>query len=168
MPRVAAVALLAPAIAAACWLLWAHLGGAVRVDPYAELTFLQALERNRPERAFELIRAGQDPNAPLAFRHDQLSGGRTVALTPLLIAVALDAEETAAMLISSGAILDRDGNRLALCLARQLGHAKIEALLVRDAGPAATATPCPPVNATDAVLRPYVVADAPITPGTSR
>lgn len=155
--RAAALAVAAPAIIAACILGWWDLRLA-RPDrePAQSIAFVDALRENRIEPAFERIRAGQDVNAPVVVRDRRLTGGDDVRVRPLLIAVAYGMDDSVKMLMSSGATLEVPGNRLALCLARQLGQTKIAAILVQDGGPTAESSPCPEVSHPGAPLKDYL------------
>ena len=89
-----------------------------------------AIERNDPDQAYAFIRAGQDPNKPIAVRHPVLSGGRSVVVSPIVWAVALQRRETLLMLLGFGAQVGRAADGRAVCLADALGNADIVRVLV--------------------------------------
>lgn len=62
---------------------------ALFADPFV-FSLADAIERNDVDQAYAFIRAGQDPNEPIAVRHPVLSGGRSVLVTPIVWAVAID------------------------------------------------------------------------------
>lgn len=142
--RAATAALLAPALLTAIWLLSADInGGWARADPAADMPFVDTLVDDRFALAFQHIRAGIDPNAPIAYRDDTLTNGQELKLTPLLIAIARDRSDTVLMLLSRGIKIDMPGNRYAMCLAKQRGQTRtLEMIpyLTGDNPP----TDCPP------------------------
>lgn len=152
-----ALLMAAPALVTASWLAWTELVRGQETSPTADLSFIEALREDRFERAYRYIHSGQDPNAPVLFQDDLLTGGDELPLTPLIIAVALDRGDSVKMLMSSGAVLDAPGNGLAVCLARRLGYAGMAESMVRDGGTAAVQARCPQApHAEAAPLRAYV------------
>jgi hypothetical protein len=130
---------------------------ASRSENASEASFVEALWAGDLEGAFAYIRAGHDPNMPVAFRQQELTGGRDIMVAPLLIAVANNRDDSVAMLMSVGARLDAPGNRFAVCLANRLGHEDIARLIIRDGGPTASNGTCPAIAASpEAPLRAYV------------
>lgn len=89
----------------------------------------EAIERDDVQRAYEFVRAGQDPDAPITVRHPVLTGGRPVAVPPLLWAVAVNSRESVLMLLGFGAQLDGPVAHRAVCLADALGHADMATVL---------------------------------------
>lgn len=156
--RLAALLMVAPVILAACGITWWQIDLTLTAsDPYAGWSFVDALREDYFEVAFEYIRSGQDPNAPVAFQDDRLTGGEELMLTPILIAVAHGRADTVAMLMSSGVDLDAPGNRFAVCLARRLGHDDIAEAIVRNGGAEAAEATCPEMEVPEeAPLRAYV------------
>jgi hypothetical protein len=153
-----AVAMASPAIVAASWLTWVEI---TRDPPHAKpdtgSTLSSAIQDDDIVRAFAHIRSGEDPNAPVAYRHERLTGGREIMVTPLVAAIAHSRDDSVKMLMSSGARLDVPGSRFAVCLAKRLGHDRIVATLVRYGGAAATEAPCPEqVPSAEAPLEAYV------------
>jgi len=99
-----------------------------------------AIQHQGLEEAYAFIRAGQDPNVPLAVQDPDLTGGRVRMVSPLMLAVAVRNENAVLMLLSSGARMDLPQNRLALCLAKELGDEEISGILADTAD---TAIKCP-------------------------
>ena len=89
-----------------------------------------AIERNDVDQAYAFIRAGQDPNQPIAVRHPVLTGGRSVFVTPIAWAVALQRREALLMLLGFGAQIGRAADGRVVCLADALGNADIVRVLV--------------------------------------
>jgi hypothetical protein len=92
------------------------------------------------EQTYQFIRAGQDPNATIPVDDPKYTGGGTVTVSPLMLAVA--AKDTAAMemLIGFGAALDSPHNRRLVCLAREVGNQEaLDIIAAHSAdGPAAS------------------------------
>jgi len=140
----AAVSMAAPAVVVAAWIVSFELA----LDPPYRIpeptsSFSDAVQADAIERAFGHIRSGEDPNAPVPFRDDALTGGREIMLTPMLIAVAADNTDSVSMLMSSGVRMDAPGNRFAVCLARRMGHGELAVKIVEEAGPETAPTTCP-------------------------
>lgn len=130
----------APALVGALGLAAIEGGGLMR--PASPLTapppgrsFADTLRNGSVEEAYAHVKAGQDPNAPLPFRDPDLTAGREVMVTPLLVAVAAGQANTVMMLLSFGADLDAPGNARAACLADRLGHDDIAAGIRRNGRP---------------------------------
>ena len=137
-----AVPMAAPAVATACWLAWVEITrDPPRTTP--ELSLAEAIQQDQIETAWEHIRAGRDPNAPVAYRHERLTGGREIMLAPLLIAVAHARDDTVKALMSSGARLDAPGGRFAVCLAKRMEFERVAATLIRYGGAETGPTTCP-------------------------
>jgi len=94
-----------------------------------------AIERNDVEHAHAFLRAGQDPNRPIAVRHAVLTGGQSVLVSPLVWAVATGSRDTLLMLLGFGARFDQTGADTALCLADALGDNEIAGLLTLYGSP---------------------------------
>jgi hypothetical protein len=156
--RLVALLLAVPALVVGAWLAWTDTRPVRAESTPSDSSFLiEALREDAIERSFAYFRSGHDPNEPVPFRDDRLTGGTDVMVTPLLIAVALDRADTVRMLMSSGARLDARGNRYAVCLARRLGHTGIADLLLQDGGADAAAAACPRAEQDEeAPLRAYV------------
>ena len=108
-------------------------------------SFADAIRKGDVEDAYAFVRAGVDPNTPIAFRDPDLTRDREVRLSPLLLAVAAHNENVVMMLLSFGARLDLPGNARALCLATRLGYRDLAEMIVRDGRPASDGR-CPEVN----------------------
>ncbi|MBM3818013.1 MAG: hypothetical protein FJW14_03185 [Acidimicrobiia bacterium] len=115
--------------------------------PFA-YSLAEAVERDDVSRAYEFIRAGQDPNTPIEVRHAVLTGGRPLALLPLLWAVANDSGQSVRMLLGYGARFDPATQRAAMCLAATLMRERMLELL-RHFGAGDPAPPCPAVDERD-------------------
>jgi hypothetical protein len=84
------------------------------------------------EQTYQFIRAGQDPNGPIAVNHPDYTEGKTVMASPLLLAVAAEDGSAVLMLLSFGARLDLPQNRHVECLAKEIRLAEI-ARMIADA-----------------------------------
>lgn len=120
------------------------------VTPTAD-SLADAIAHDDVRRAYEFIRAGQDPNDPIAVRHPVLTGGGTVHVSPLLWAVATQSREAVLMLLGFGARVDAIAARRAVCLAEQLGRDDIAEVLELHAGHSSP-EPCPKPTAGEAAL----------------
>jgi len=125
---VLAAALVIPALA--CTMLVSGIAVYRRVSPTSLLfgdppprTLIDAIERGNQgiERAYEFIAAGQDPNRPILIG-DDLTGGRPVMASPLMIAIAAKNRNVVQMLLSFGADPTLPQNELSMCLARAVGN----------------------------------------------
>lgn len=120
------------------------------VTPALE-SLADAIANDDVRRAYEFIRAGQDPNGPIAARHPVLAGGRRVHVSPLLWAVATQSRESVLMLFGFGARMDATAARRAVCLAEQLGRDDIAEVLELHSGHSSP-EPCPKQTAGEAAL----------------
>jgi hypothetical protein len=148
--RVLALLIAAPAIVGA--LGFTAIEGYRVVSPEAPLfgpapatTIVEAIQRGNQgvEDAYAFIAAGQDANQPIAVTDEELTGGRRVMVSPLMLAVAARNRNVVQMLLNFGARLDLPQNRLAVCLATALQSDAIVSILERDGGIKAATTPCP-------------------------
>ena len=105
------------------------------VTPFA-YSLAEAIERDDVRRAYAFIRAGQDPNEPIAVRHRSLTADRVVQVSPLVWAVAVNSRSSVLLLLGFGARMDRAPEDRAACLAKALGNSGMAELLRRygDAG----------------------------------
>jgi hypothetical protein len=101
-----------------------------------------AITRDDVLRAYEFIRAGQDPNAAISAEHPAITAGRRVSVSPLLWAVAAQSDRSAAMLFSVGARPSAAEARQAACLANWLKRDDLARQIVRQSGLRLSA-PCP-------------------------
>jgi hypothetical protein len=136
-----------PAIAGAVAMVGIEAGrmyhpGAPLFSAPVPQSLADAIERGNVQRAYELIRGGQDPNDRIVVRHSILSGGQSVQVSPLLWAVALQETRAVLMLLAFGARAERTADRRAACLADTLGNAELASLLRRYATDAGSAQ-CP-------------------------
>lgn len=86
------------------------------------------------EYAYRFIRAGQDPNEPITVDDPEYTGGRSIKVSPLMLAIAARDENTASMLLTFGARFDLPQNRSARCLAQEIGNQAIIAIIDRYGG----------------------------------
>jgi hypothetical protein len=140
----------APAIIGALWIAATEVR-----DPTATSSSLPAFEsiadairHGEVEDAYAFVSTGADPNAPIPFSDAELTSGRQVTISPLMLAVSSNKENTVMMLLSFGAQMDLPQNELAVCLARRLGYDDLAVMIVRDGKPAREVTcPEPPPDA---------------------
>ena len=123
---------------------WISPHSALFVSP-AAASLANAIAANDARAAYEFIRGGQDPNGVIAVRHDVITGGQPVEVSPLLWAVATQSEEAVAMLLGFGARLDAPAKHQAVCLAVRLDRDDIVQLL-QLSGADASAEPCPAIG----------------------
>ncbi|NOT26966.1 MAG: hypothetical protein HOP16_12775 [Acidobacteria bacterium] len=109
----------------------------------AAASLAEAIARDDVNRAYDFIRGGEDPNAPLLVEHPALTGGRKVRVAPLIWAVATDADRSLQMLLGFGARVDAKTIRQARCLAEQLGHTRLVRSLEKHGENLANDEPCP-------------------------
>jgi len=139
MPRpldrisLAALLIAAPAVVAA--LAVSALEGYRLARPEAFVpapasSLAEAIQHQGVEAAYAFIRAGQDPNAPIAVTND----GRVSMVSPLTLAVESRNANTVHMLLSAGARMDLPQSRLALCRATEMGEEEILEILRQAAG----------------------------------
>ena len=86
------------------------------------------------EHAYAFISAGQDPNEPITFNGTEYTGGTSISVSPLMLAVAARNMNVVSMLISFGARLDLPQNSLAVCLAQDIGEEDIAEAIERYGG----------------------------------
>lgn len=146
----------APALAAAVGLAVIEVGGIMR--PPARVgtvgTFVDALRDGSPERAYAFVRAGHDPNEPIAFRDSALTGGLEVNVSPMLLAVASNNENVVLMLLGYGVRMELPANRRAACLATRLGRDDLADTIARYGG-AVPDVPCPELPVPPQPLLPH-------------
>jgi hypothetical protein len=144
---------------------WLRPESALFVAPHPD-TLTQAIVDDDYEGAYAFIRGGQDPNRPIEFRDDRLTGGRAVRVSPLLLAVATGSENSLRMLLGFGARMVVPPDSLAGCLADALDDSRL-ASLVRALG-AAPASACPATEgATAYPLLGYIVPEPGVRAGSS-
>lgn len=137
--------IVAPAIVAALFVLGLEGYRRARPDapifaPPAAASLADAIQQQELEAAYAFIHAGQDPNAPMPVQDAGLTGGRVTMVSPVMLAVASRNANAVLMLLSAGARMDLPQNRLALCLAREIGDEEIGEML---ADVADTTIECP-------------------------
>ena len=136
LDRVSLVTLLVAAPAVVAALAVSALEGYRFMRPEAPLfasppaaSLADAIQHQGLEEAYAFIRAGQDPNVPIVAQDPELTGGRVRMVSPMMLAVAARNANAVLMLLSAGARMDLPQNRLALCLARELGDEEISGIL---------------------------------------
>lgn len=102
----------------------------------------------RVEDAYAFIRAGQDPNEPLTIDDPDYTGGGSIMVSPLLLAVAAGNGSVVQMLINFGARPELPQNRMAGCLARELGQAEMLTIIATYVGEDAQMS-CPERSSND-------------------
>ena len=105
-------------------------------------TFDVALRSFGAEHAYAFVRQGVDINAPLDVVDPPLTGDQRVLVTPLVLAVAAQNENTMLMLLNAGARLDDPGNAWATCVASWVGREDLRQALETYGG-ARSPMPCP-------------------------
>jgi hypothetical protein len=105
-------------------------------------TFAEAIRAFGPEHVHAFASSGLDVNAALDVTDDDLTGGRRVQVTPLVLAVAAQQENNMLTLLSEGARLDHPGNQLAPCVAIWVGREDLREALFEYGGAHAPVT-CP-------------------------
>ena len=142
--------LAAPAIIGALWIASSEIRGSTSTSSGASgfESIADAIQHGEVEDAFAFISTGADPNAPISFNDPALTSGHPVMISPLMLAVSSNKENTVMMLLSFGARMDLPQNELAPCLARRLDHDDLAAMILRDGHPAREVTcPEPPPDA---------------------
>lgn len=112
-------------------------------------TFADSIARHGVEQAYAYVRAGQNPNQPVALNDSRLTGNRELLLPPLIIALAARNENTAMMLLSFGADPALPQQAGAACLADWVDLPGVARLIRAVPG---GDTPCPPKPVGDAPL----------------
>jgi hypothetical protein len=133
--RVAAL-VAAPALAAILWI--AALEGYRAVEPGSRLfatpapaSLADAIQRQDIEGTFAFIHSGQDPNRPITFNDAALTGGQTIRVSPLLLAVAARNANAVRILLGFGARAELPPDVMAACLADSVGDAETAQVLRR-------------------------------------
>jgi hypothetical protein len=129
--------LAAPAIVGALWIASTEVRQSTEASnvPVFE-SIADAIQHGEVEDAYAFISGGTDPNAPVPFSDAELTSSRPVMISPLMLAVSSNKENTVMMLLSVGARMDLPQNELASCLAERLGHDDLAAMIRRDGRPA--------------------------------
>src|SRR5262249_27099944 len=127
--------LAAPAVVGALWIAFTEVRDSAatssRVPEFASIA--DAIRHGEVEDAYAVLSTGAAPNAPIPFSDAQLTSDRPVMISPLMLAVSSNKENTVMMLLSFGARIDLPQNELAGCLARRLGYDDLAAMILRDA-----------------------------------
>ena len=148
--------LAAPAVIGAFWIASTEVrdltgSSSAQVPVFASIA--DAIQHGEVEDAYAFVSAGADPNAPISFSDAELTSGRPVMISPLMLAVSSNKDNTVMMLLSFGARMDLPQNQLADCLARRLGYDDLAAMIARDGKPPRGVTcPEPPSGAAAPLL----------------
>lgn len=146
--------LAAPALVGAAWIpaTEAHDATISSFDAPPFESLADAIQHGEVEDAYAFIRDA-DPNAPIPFRDAQLTADHPVMISPLMLAVSANKENTVMMLLSFGARMDLPQNELAPCLARRFGYNDLAVMISRDGKPSREITcPKPPPDAPTPLL----------------
>jgi hypothetical protein len=109
-------------------------------------------ERSGVEHAYAYIRGGQDPNEPIVVDDDDYTGGKSIKVSPLMLAVAARDSSVVMMLLNFGTRLDLHQNRFAGCLAQDLGDEATANVIARAGGLHGPACPQRGAGATTPLL----------------
>jgi len=142
--------LAAPAIIGALWISSTEVRDSTAASSSVPVfeSIADAIRHGEVEDAYAFVGAGADPNAPISFSDAELTSGHPVMISPLLLAVSSNKENTVMMLLSFGARMDLPQNELAACLARRLRYEDLAAMILRDGRPTREVTcPEPPPDA---------------------
>lgn len=104
-------------------------------------TLADAIAIGDLQQTSQFIRAGKDPNALIAVRHPVFTGGRGVAVPPILWAITMQNTQAVQMLLGFGAHMTPATARLAMCLADALRNKDIVRVLSAHGGPQSS-QPC--------------------------
>lgn len=130
--------LAAPAVVGSFWIASTELrhsdAESSSVPVFASIA--DAIQHGEVEDAYAFVSGDTDPNAPVPFSDAELTAGHPVMISPLMLAVSSNKENTVMMLLSFGARMDLPQNELASCLARRLGYNDLAAMILRDGRPA--------------------------------
>jgi hypothetical protein len=124
---------------------WRHPNSTLFAAPVAD-SFADAIGSHELAEVYQFVRTEQDPSAPIAVRHPALTGGRTILVSPLLWAVALQRGQVVLMFLGFGARTDGPAEQLSACLADSMGNADL-AILLRRYAAFVPAEQCPPLTA---------------------
>ncbi len=128
--RLVAALLLAPAIAGALAIMTVEAWRQYRprsfyFNPPFTQSLADAIEGDDPKAAYEFLRAGADPNALIAVRDPILTGNRTLAVSPVVWAIAAESDSSLLMLLGFGAKAYPHNGRSVACLAEAMGNRRI-------------------------------------------
>jgi hypothetical protein len=142
--------LAAPAIAGALWIASTEVRDSTATSSSVPAfdSIVDAIRHGEVEDAYAFVGAGTNPNEPIPFTDAQLTSSHPVMISPLMLAVSGNKENTVMMLLSFGTRMDLPQNELAGCLARRLGYDDLAAMILRDGRPMGEVTcPEPPPDA---------------------
>ena len=149
--------LAAPAVGGTLWIASTELRDATTESSSVPVfeSIADAIQHGEVEDAYAFVSKGTDPNAPVPFSDAELTSSRPVMISPLMLAVSSNKENTVMMLLSFGARMDLPQNELASCLARRLGYDDLAAMILRDGRPAREVSCHEPPPAATAPLLAY-------------
>ena len=124
----AATSVLALAVVLVEFERWQHPRARLFTSP-AFASLADAIQADDMAGAYALLRAGANPNDPIAVRDPALTRGRSVLASPLIWAVATQRRNAVLMLLAHGARAESDADKAASCLADALGNAELAALV---------------------------------------
>jgi hypothetical protein len=104
---------------------------------------------------YAFIRAGQNPDGLIPVRDEMWTGGSWMLVSPMIWAVANNADDSVLMLLTAGAQLSNQQDRRAACMAEALGRARV-AQRLRAYAPHQLPAPCPPFPSGGAPLARFV------------
>ncbi len=119
-------------------------------------SLVDAVRADALESAHAFLLAKTDPNQVVAFADETLTGGRTVMVSPLMVAVAARNGGPALMLLAFGAGMDLPQNARAACLAQELNETALAEAIRRDGRPALVPVCSPPLSSSVAPLLRYI------------
>jgi hypothetical protein len=95
MERVAWM-LAAPAIVGALWIASTEVRDPAATSSSAPVfeSIADAIQHGEVEDAYAFVSGGADPNAPIPFRDAELTSGHQVTISPLMLAVSSNKENT--------------------------------------------------------------------------
>ena len=128
--RLVAALLVVPALAGALAIVTVEAWRQYRprsfyFNPPFTHSLADAIEGDDPKAAYEFLRAGADPNALIAVRDPILTGNRTLAVSPVLWAVAAESDSSLLMLLGFGARAYPHNGRRVACLAEAMGNRRM-------------------------------------------
>ncbi len=103
------------------------------------LSLADAIQSGDVLQTYELLRAGHNPQQPIAVRHPILTGGQVVMVQPLLWAVALESNQVVPLLLTFDGPVEPALAAQAACLAERIGNDDAAQLLRLHAS---ISTPC--------------------------
>ena len=91
---------------------------------------------------YAFMRAGQNPDGLIPVRDQMWTGGAWMLVSPIIWAVANNADDSVLVLLTAGAQLSNQQDRRAACMAEALGRTRV-AQQLRAYAPHQLPQPCP-------------------------